>query len=168
MSRFTSKTEFLAEITKERTLFAELLGSIPKKYKNQAVLDGMSVKDFLAHRLEWGKMMIKWYETAKQGKVPAVPTERYKWNQLKELNADIYRRYKRVPLTQIEDEFTQVHDKLFRIIKACDETELFEKHQLNFTGVSDLATYFNSATASHYRSARRHIQKWWKVMSVDS
>ena len=30
-------------------------------------------------------------------------------------------------------------------------------------GSSDLATYVNSATASHYRSATKIIRRWWKA-----
>lgn len=163
MSRFKTKEALLEDIAKERKLFEELLAEIPTKHKTKEVVDGMSVKDFLAHRTEWGKMMLTWYETAKRGKVPAVPTEEYKWNQLKELNAAIHKKYKNVSLKKIEAEFKTVHDKLFKIIKSVPEKDLLTKNVFNFTGVSDIATYFNSATASHYRSARRHIQKWWKV-----
>jgi hypothetical protein len=42
------------------------------------------------------------------------------------------------------------------------EAELFTKKYYAFTGKSDLATYVNASTASHYRSARRHISKWWR------
>jgi hypothetical protein len=162
MSRFKSKQEFIDDIIKERKLLNELLASIPKTKKQIEITDGMSIKDFLAHRTEWGRMMLRWYKEAKAGKVPAVPTEKYKWNQLKELNADIFTRFQKTPLKKIEDEFNKVHDELFKVINKLSEKELFEKKQFNFTGTSDLATYLNSATASHYRSARRHIQKWWK------
>ena len=47
------------------------------------------------------------------------------------------------------------------------ETELMEKRYYDFTGSSDLATYANSATAAHYRSARRHISRWWKQRAKD-
>jgi len=51
---------------------------------------------------------------------------------------------------------------VFHIISTLTDKELFEKNVYVFTGTSDLATYLNSATASHYLSAHRHIQKWWK------
>lgn len=126
----------------------------------------MSVKDFIAHRTEWGRMMIRWYEETRSGGVPAVPTEQYKWNQLKELNADIYRRFAETPLGRIEAEFEEVHDRLYRMIEAMSAEELFTKRYYGFTGTSDLVTYLNSATASHYRSARRHIGKWWRARAA--
>ena len=163
MSKFTSKQQFIDEVIKERTRLDELLGQIPDDEKLVEVIDGMSVKDFLAHRTEWGRMMIRWLTEARDGKTPAVPTAEYKWNQLKELNAGIHERYKDAPLGDITREFASVHAELFDLINSTTEAELFTKQHYAFTGSSDLATYLNSASASHYRSARRHIQRWWKA-----
>lgn len=165
MSRFITKADFLADVDKERAAFEALLSDIPEDQKLVDVVDGMTVKDFIAHRAEWGKMMLGWLAAARAGEAPAVPSERYKWNQLKELNADIMERYAAVPLQTIERDFAQTHDELRRVIEATTEAELFTKQHYGFTGSSDLVTYLNSATASHYRSARRHIQKWWKARS---
>lgn len=162
MSRFQTKEEFLSEITKERGKLDDLLAEIPDQEKLVAVTDGMSVKDFIAHRTEWGRMMIRWYTEARGGDTPAVPTAEYKWNQLKELNAAIHERFADTPLDEVEEQFTAVHDDLYGMIEEMSEKELFTKQYYAFTGSSDLVTYLNSATASHYRSARRHIAKWWK------
>lgn len=162
MSKFTTKEAFLDEIAKERAKLETLLESIPDARKIEEVTGGMSVKDFLAHRAEWGAMMIRWYEEARAGKEPAVPSERFKWNQLKELNADIHARFRDTPLAEVIGRFDRVHDELYRLIDGATEGELFTKRHYGFTGTSDLVTYFNSATASHYRSAAKHIRKWWK------
>lgn len=161
MSRFKSKQEFVDEIIKEQEKLDELLATIPKNRMLDIVVDDMSTKDLLAHRTEWGRMMIRWYTEAKSGVTPAVPTEKFKWNQLKELNADIYDRFKDTELDAVLSNFKKVQEELLALVKGCDEDELLEKKFYKFTGVSDLATYFNSATASHYRSARKHINKWW-------
>ena len=166
MGKFTSKQQFVDEIVKERTKLQDLLDRIPAEDKLSEVTDGMSVKDFLAHRTEWGRMMIRWLHEAREGRTPAVPTERFKWNQLKELNAEIHDRFELMPLDQVEREFDSVHDRLLRLVRSTTEDELFTKQYYTFTGSSDLVTYLNSATASHYRSARRHIQRWWKARQV--
>jgi len=163
MSRFTTKGELLDDVVKERALLEQLLDQISEDEKLIEVTDGMSVKDFLAHRTEWGRMAIRWYEEAKAGGAPAVPTEDYKWNQLKELNADINRRFADTPLDVVESDFADVHDRLYELIDGTTDEELFTKKYYEFTGTSDLATYLNSASASHYRSARRHVQKWWRA-----
>ena len=167
MSRFKSKQELVDDIVKEYSKLDELLRAIPDSEKTIEVSDGMSVKDFLAHRTEWGRMFKRWYGEAKAGKTPAVPTSNYKWNQLKPLNAEIFERFRDTPLETIEVDFRRVHKDLLRLVEQMSETELMEKQYYGFTGSSDLATYANSATASHYRSARRHINRWWKQRAKD-
>lgn len=163
MSRFQHKDELVIEIAKERGRLDELLAGIPAERKAEEVVDGLSVKDLLAHRTEWGRMMVRWYTEAKAGGTPAVPAEQFKWNQLKELNADIQLRFADVPLDEIEANFRAVQDDLDELVAGMTEEELFTEQHYAFTGSSDLATYVNSATASHYRSAARLIRKWWKA-----
>ncbi len=167
MSRFKSKQELVDDIVKEYGKLDDLLRAIPNAQKTVEVSDGMSVKDFLAHRTEWGRMFKRWYSEAKAGKAPAVPTAKYKWNQLKPLNAEIFERFKDTPLKKIEADFRRVHHNLLRLVERMSEAELMEKQYYGFTGRSDLATYANSATAAHYRSARRHIKRWWKQRAKD-
>jgi hypothetical protein len=163
VSRFQSKDELVIDIAKERVRLDELLAEIPAERKTEEVVDGLSVKDLLAHRTEWSRMMIRWYTKARAGGTPAVPTEQFKWNQLKELNANIQVRFADVPLDEIEQNFGAVQDDLDALVAGMTEEELFTKKYYAFTGSSDLATYVNSATASHYRSAARLIRKWWKA-----
>ena len=110
-------------------------------------------------------MMIAWYQDAVAGREPRVPTEEYKWNQLKELNKAIKAKKHQHTFDKIEKDFAIVHNQLLELVEQMDEDELLDGHRYRFTGASDLATYVNSSTASHYRSARRHIQKWWRAKS---
>lgn len=164
MPKPTNKQELLAEIRKERTKFETLLESVPSKLRNKEVVEGMSVKDFLAHRAEWGAMMIRWYEEAKSGKTPAVPHKDFKWNQLPALNAKIQKKYARWSLQKVETYFTETHDALFELVSGMSQEELYEKGVFSFTKSTNLAAYINSSTAAHYRSAAKHIRKWAKSL----
>ena len=167
MSRIQSKQQLIDEILFEQEKLDTLLSEIPDAQKTKPnVVDGMSVKDILAHRTEWGRMFVRWYTDAKKGKQPDVPTKKHKWNQLKELNAEIYKDNKSVPLVKIEKDFKAMEKKLLNLIQEMKEKELLDKRFYDFTGTSTLAIYACSATASHYRSARRYIQKWWKAQQV--
>jgi hypothetical protein len=162
MSRFASRQQLLEEVTTERRKLEALLSTVPAEARTEEVTEGLSVKDLLAHRTEWGRMMLSWYTEAKAGGTPAVPSASFKWNQLSELNAEIHARFRDTSLAEIEAEFTRVHDELFDLISQLTDEELFTKKYYPFTGSSDLAAYFNSATAAHYRSAAKLIRKWWK------
>lgn len=163
MARATSKPQLLDEIARERCKLDELLASIPADRKLETVTDGLSVKDLLAHRTEWGRMLLRWYDQARAGTVPAVPSAEFKWNQLPALNADIQRRFADVPLERIEADFAEVHDRLSTVVEAMEEDELFGAHSYSFTGSTTLAAYVTSASAAHYRSATKLIRRWWKA-----
>lgn len=163
MSRFDSKQELIDDATNARAKLEDLLAAIPPEAKTVEVIDGMSVKDFIAHRTEWGRMMLRWLADARAGKTPAVPAEGYTWGQLNELNAQIHDQFADITLDDAEGSFTEVHDELLTVIGACSEDELFTKKYYSFTGTSDLATYFTSATGGHYRSAYKHINRWWRA-----
>lgn len=153
MSRFATKEELLEDAAGALSKLNRLLATIPPRAKLDEVTDGMSTKDFLAHRTEWGRMALSWLDEARAGGSPSVPAEGYTWGQLEELNADIHERFAGIPLDEVQAAFEVVNDELFATISQCSDEELFTKKYYSFTGTSDLATYFTSATGGHYRSA---------------
>jgi len=163
MARATSKAELLAEIARERRKLEVLLALIPADRKLEEVADGFSVKDLLAHRAEWGRMLLGWYIQARAGAHPAVPSAEFKWNQLPALNAQIHRRFAEAPLERVETDFTEVHDQLSAVVEAMTGDELFVPAYYPFTGSTTLAAYVTSASAAHYRSAAKLIRRWWKA-----
>lgn len=163
MSRFSTKEELLEDALTARQTLDVLLASMPDEAKMEEITDGMSTKDFIAHRTEWGRMALSWCAEARAGTSPAVPAEGYSWGQLKELNAQIHERFADIPLDEAQREFDSVNDELITLIDGCTEEELFTKRYYDFTGTSDLATYLTSATGGHYRSAYKHINRWWRA-----
>ena len=163
MSRFSTKDELLADAAAARAKLEALIEEIPDTCKLDPIVDGMSVKDFITHRTEWGRMMINWYNEAAAGGSPSVPAEGYTWGQLSELNAEIHSRFFDTPLDEADAQFTRTNDELSRLIGACTDAELLQKHYYPFTGTTDLAAYFTSATGGNYRSAYRHINRWWRA-----
>ena len=163
MSRFATKEAMISDAAAARVKLDRLLVAMPDAAKLVEVVDGWTAKDLIAHRNEWGRMMLRWYTEARLGQTPAVPAEGHTWSTLNDLNAEIHARFSDETLIDVESEFRRVHDELFVVMEACTEDELFTKRSYSFTGTSDLATYFTSATGGHYRSAYKHINRWWRA-----
>ena len=163
MARATSKSQLLDEIARERCELDDLLASIPPDRKLEEVTEGLSVKDLLAHRTEWDRMLLSWYDQARAGTHPAVPSAQFKRNQLPELNAQIQRRFVDAPLERVETDFVEVHDRLSAVVETMTEHELFGASVHPFTGSTTLAASVTSAPAAHYRSAAKLIRRWWKA-----
>ncbi|TVP74761.1 MAG: ClbS/DfsB family four-helix bundle protein [Nitriliruptor sp.] len=81
------------------------------------------------------------------------------WNQLPALNAQVRHRFAHVPLERIDADCTDVHDRLYTVVAAMTEEELFGRRHYPFTGSTTLAAYVTSASAAHYRSATK-LSRW--------
>ena len=127
MSRFSTKQELLDDATDAWRRLADLLATMPAEAKLVEITDGMTSKDFVAHRAEWGRMMLTWYAEASAGGTPAVPSERYGWGQLQELNAEIHERFMDVELADAEAQLVRTHDRLIDVMSSCSHEELFTK-----------------------------------------
>lgn len=63
-------------------------------------------------------------------------------------------------------DFADVHDRPYAVVATMDGEELFGAHHYPFTGNTTLAAYVTSASAAHYRSAKKIIQRWWRVQTT--
>jgi hypothetical protein len=63
MGRRLRQKELLEEIQLERTMLEETLASVPMRLMTKAGVTrgGWSVKDILAHLVEWQQMNLDWY-----------------------------------------------------------------------------------------------------------
>ena len=87
MSRPTTKKQLLEAIEVEQKALDQLLAELSLAQMTQPGIVGeWSVKDVLAHLLEWQQMVLNWYSTGLKGKVPAIPAEGLNWSQIPELN----------------------------------------------------------------------------------
>jgi hypothetical protein len=104
-------------------------------------------------------MVMKWYSEGKNGKSPSVPSEKYNWSQLPQLNHAIYLMHRDKPLPTILKMFKASHKKIMMTIEDIPEKELFTRKIYKWANNNPLAAYFVSATSSHYRWARITIRK---------
>ncbi|HET9914364.1 MAG TPA: ClbS/DfsB family four-helix bundle protein [Anaerolineales bacterium] len=164
MPRPGTKKQLLEAIEVEHQALEGLLDRLSSA---QMVLPGVvgewSVKDVLAHLLEWQQMVLSWHAAGVKGKIPVTPAEGFNWAQLPELNQRIYEKHCKRPLADIQKEFKSSHKKMLNIIQALSEEELFTRGHYAWTKNNTLGTYFVSCTSSHYNWARTNIKKGLKA-----
>jgi len=160
MPKPTTKHQIIETAEKERAALEELLTTLTPEQMTQPNLIGeWAVKDVLSHLFEWEGMVINWYEAGVKGKTPAVPSEKYNWGQLPQLNHAIFLKHRDTSLAEIMKYFKASHKKILKIIEAIPEKELFTRKIYKWANNNPLAAYFVSATSSHYRWARTMIRK---------
>lgn len=164
MPRPTTKKGLLEAIEVEHKALEGLLAGLsPAQMTQPGVVGEWSVKDVLAHLLEWQLMLLSWHAAGLKGKVPVTPAERFNWAQLPELNQQIYEKHCNRPLADIQKEFKASHRKMLNTIQGLSEEELFARGHYAWTKNNTLGAYFVSGTSSHYHWARTNIKKGLKA-----
>ncbi|MEW6405963.1 MAG: ClbS/DfsB family four-helix bundle protein [Chloroflexota bacterium] len=164
MPRPTTKKGLLEAIEVEYKALEQLLAGLsPAHMTEPGVVGEWSVKDVLAHLLEWHHMVLNWHEAGLKGKIPVTPAEGFNWAQLPQLNHKIYEKHCDRSLADIQKEFRSSHKKTLNTIQGLSDEELFTRGYYAWTKNNTLGTYFVSNTSSHYNWARTNIKKGLKV-----
>jgi hypothetical protein len=167
MPRPTTKTALLKAIEEERNALEQLLAELsPEQMVQPGIVGEWSVKDVLAHLLEWQQMVLRWHSAGLKGKVPVTPSEEFNWTQLPQLNQQIYEKYHDRPLNEVQKEFNASFKKTLKTIQGLSDEELFTRGRYAWTRNNSLGAYFISNTSSHYHWARTTMKKGLKARKV--
>jgi hypothetical protein len=163
MGRRLRKKELLKEIQLERTALDNTLALLTRRQMTQAgvTAGGWSVKDILAHLVEWQQMNFGWYEAGLRGERPPIPAPGMTMRDLPRLNEVIYRKHHRRPLQAVLNDYQAYHARMVALIKTLPDHELVTLGQYSWTGPSwTLSDYLRASTAAHYLWARKLIRRW--------
>ncbi len=164
MPRPANKPDLLAAIAKEYTALEATLEPLsPEQMSAPGGEWEWSVKDILAHLIDWQQMLLGWYRAGQRGEKPAVPAPGYKWNQMPELNQAIFEKHHQRPLDEVIDHFGASSGEILDVIQGLSNDELFTPGRYAWTQKNTLGAYFVSATSSHYLWARNEIRKRFKT-----
>lgn len=164
MPRANNKKQLLEDMEVEGKALEQLLSGLsPEQMIQPGIVGEWSVKDVLAHLLEWQNMVLKWHTAGLQGKVIPIPAEGLNWAQIPLLNQRIYEAYCGTPLADIQKQLKATHKKMLNTIQGLSDEELFTRGHYAWTKNNTLGTYFVSCTSSHYNWARTNIKKGLKA-----
>lgn len=166
MGKRLPKRALLAEIQRERAALNATLALLrPGDMTRSGVTrGGWSVKDILAHLVEWQQMNLGWYAAGLRGEKPAMPAPGFTLRDLPRLNAKIYRKHHRRSLRAVLDDYRTYHDRVTTLIEALPDVDLVTLGRYSWTGPSwTLSDYLRASTAAHYLWARTRINRWWRV-----
>ena len=156
-----SKNELLEGMeTEYRLLKKSIDGLGATELELAGVCHKWSVKDVMAHLVEWKKMFFRWYEEGLRGGNPRTPADDLKWSQMPILNERIYQKWKDKPFRVVLREFESTYQKMLDLARAIPEDELFRKGLYPWMRVWPLARWIAANTTSHYRWGRTRIRKW--------
>ena len=165
MGKRLRKKELLREIGRERSALDQVLAVVPTLQMTRPVVTrgGWSVKDILAHLVEWQKMNFAWYEAGLRGEKPAMPAPGYTLRELPRLNHMIYLKNHRRSLRAVLKDYRSYHERTVALIESLPDSDLVTLGRFSWTGPSwTLSDYLRASTAAHYLWARTRIRRWLK------
>lgn len=168
MGRRLRKKELLQEILLERTALDDNLALLTKRQMTVAGVTrgGWSVKDILAHLVEWQQMNFDWYEAGLRGEKPAMPAPGFTLRELPRLNEMIYRKHHRRPLQDVLHDYQTNHERTVALIETIPDEDLVTLGRFSWTGPSwTLSDYLRASTAAHYLWARTRIGRWRRAQA---
>ena len=168
MGKRLRKQALMDEIRRERAALDEtLVGLTPRQMTRAGVTrGGWSVKDVLAHLVEWQQMNLDWYAAGLRGEKPAMPATGYTLRELPRLNEMIYRKHHRRSLQAVRRDFESHHDQIVALISSLSDSDLVTLGRFSWTGPSwTLSDYLRASTAAHYLWARTRIRRWLRAES---
>lgn len=166
MGRRLRKKELLSEIQRERCALDETLALLSRGQmtKPGVTRGGWSVKDILAHLVEWQQMNLDWYAAGLRGEKPAMPAPGFTLRELPRLNQMIYRKHHRRSLQAVMGDYRSHHERVVELIEALPDLDLVTLGRFSWTGPSwTLSDYLRASTAAHYLWARTRIRRWWRA-----
>jgi hypothetical protein len=163
MGRRLSKKDLLEEIQRERTALDDTLAPLTPRQMTRAGVTrgGWSVKDVLAHLVEWQLMNLHWHAAGLRGERPAMPAPGFTLRELPRLNGMIYRKHHRRSLQAVLRDYSSYHERIVALIEGLPDADLVELERFSWTGPSwTLSDYLRASTAAHYLWARTRIRRW--------
>jgi hypothetical protein len=157
--RAKNKKELLESIRTTRAQLEKKFSQLtPEQMIWPGSMDDWSVKDILAHLVDWEQRLISWYKAGLRGEVPETPVPGMSWRDLPKLNHIGYLKHKDESLEDVLAQYENSYQQCLTLIEGMTEREIFEPDVYPWTGNSSLLSWIAANTSSHYNWARRNIR----------
>ena len=157
--RAKTKKELLERIRTTRELLDKKFSKLTSKQMVwPGSMDDWSVKDILAHLVDWEQRFIGWYKAGQKGEIPETPAPGFTWRELPKLNREGFELHKNETLEDVLEEYEQSYLEVLELVEGMEEQEIFEAKYYQWTGDSSLLPWIAANTSSHYNWARRNIR----------
>jgi hypothetical protein len=158
------------DIEREFAVLTALLDAIPlERYLDPGVWgDDWNVRDLVAHLFEWHQLFLGWFEAGNRGLVPAIPAQGFRYREMPQLNRAIQLRYAATEAREMRQKLELSHREVLSLASRLTEKELLKPGSFAWTKKNGLVTYLGANTSSHYRFARKVLQRWLRATQSGS
>jgi hypothetical protein len=127
------------------------------------VVEDWSLKDVLAHLIDWERRFVRWYQAGWNGEAPDVPALDLDWAEADSGGQDIPPDLRASAISELLTAFKRSYARLLATLEAIPEEDLLTPGRYDWTGDAIVADYAALATYVHYDWAKKHIRHWRKT-----
>ena len=161
LSEPATKPEVLELIQAEKRLLQDALGKLTESQMLAPNLDGdRSVKDVLAHIAACELLMVEWLKESYAGLTPQRPAPGEPWDDLDQLNENMYLVYKDRPLAEILAMSEAASTQADQAVHAMTEKDLFDGSRFAWRNGDPMWHMVAANTWWHYKEHREQIEVW--------
>jgi hypothetical protein len=162
-----NKTELLNEIERSHQDMVRFLASLSDEEKTAPILpENWSVKDSLAHLIDWEKMTMDWLTRSLQGEYVRrfIPGFQYETEEQREpvmqaLNTHLYEQNKNRALDDVMRDFRGTHRAIADFVGQMNETDIFDPNRFVWRNGSPALDMIGGNTYEHYDEHREWIRE---------
>lgn len=159
-----TRQELLKILVKERLHLEAIVGTLSEDQLVETGVDGrLSVKDLLAHIIDWEGRMIQWINESLAGVVPQRPAPGMNWEDLDGLNEMIYQANKDRQLDDVMAASQDSYVRALELVQSLSEDDLFNGNRFAWRKGDPLWHMVAANTWWHYREHRLQVEAWLKV-----
>jgi hypothetical protein len=127
------------------------------------VVEDWSLKDVLAHLIDWERRFVRWYQAGRDGEVPDVPALDLDWEETDVGGQVIPLDLRASAIDEVLATFKGSYEGVLATIEAIPEEDLLTPGHYDWTGDGTVADYVALTTYAHYDWAKKHIHRWRKT-----
>lgn len=157
----TTKADLLEKAHKDFAKLDALLDSVPAYARliPDPDADGATLKDIVAHRATWIAMLLEWRADGLAGRPAQVPAPGYKWNDLRQFNADLRAQQADMGWDAARAALCRNHGRLIALIDSLDDAALYGAPMPGGNSPWTTGRWAEANGPSHYRSAATYIRR---------
>ena len=161
MTEEMNKPRLIESMTNGRRKFEDTLSLLDEDHMTIPSLEGgWSVKDVLAHIAVWEGRMVRWLEDVMRGEIPQMLPSGKTWEDLDQINEEIYLENRDKPLEEVLAEFHQFLPKALEIVENVSEEDLINPGRFAWREGKPLWFIVAANTFWHYDEHQKTIRKW--------
>lgn len=160
-----NKQTLLNEIERAHQDMTRWLAALSDDEKTAPILnEGWSVKDSLAHLIDWEKMTLDWLARSLHGEEVKRFVEGFQYNTeaereavMEKLNTHLYEQNKNRPLQEVMQDFRATHRAIFDFVAQMNDDDIFDPNRFAWRNGSPAFDMLAGNTYEHYDEHRQWI-----------